>query len=60
MEFERLSRDLANLDDRHSTTQRELAIQFQRIAQLQAELDVIRAAWNKIKAKKQVKRARAR
>jgi hypothetical protein len=59
-EFDRLSRDVATLDDRQAATQRELAIQFQRIAQLQAELDVIRAAWNKMKGKTRLKRPRAR
>jgi hypothetical protein len=59
-EFDRLGRDFAALADRQAITQRDLAIQFQRIAELQAEIDIIRAAWSRIKAKKPVKRARAR
>ena len=59
-ELKRLSEDFDALVSRQAATQKELAIQFQRIADLQAELDVIRAAWSKMKAKGTVKRSRAR
>lgn len=48
-EFDRLSKDFLVLAERQSATQQELAIQFQRIADLQAELDTIRGAWAKLK-----------
>jgi predicted nucleic acid-binding Zn-ribbon protein len=59
-EFNRLRHEFEELASRQDATQRELAIQFQRIAELQAEIDVIRAAWSKIGPKAAVKRPRAR
>jgi hypothetical protein len=59
-EFERLSEEFDALSERQLATQQELAIQFQRIADLQAELDLIRAAWSRLRAKPGLKRARPR
>lgn len=58
-EFDRLSRDVQSLVEGQAATQQELAIQFKRIADLQAEIDVIRAAWTKMK-RKTVKKTRGR
>jgi hypothetical protein len=43
-EFERLEREIRKLVERVNETTRELGIQFERIAQLQADIDIIRAA----------------
>ena len=59
-EFDRLSKEFSKLAERQAATQQELAIQFQRIADLQAEIDVIRAAWSKLKPKATRRTARRR
>jgi hypothetical protein len=56
-EFEKLSRDLQKLAGQQSAITRELEIQFARIADLQADIDVIRSAWTKMKSKRRAKRA---
>jgi predicted nucleic acid-binding Zn-ribbon protein len=43
-EFENLSQELQKVKDQQSAMNRELEIQFKRIADLQAEIDLIRAA----------------
>lgn len=59
-EFNRLRQEVGELTGRQEAAQRELAIQFQRIAELQAEIDLIRAAWSKLRPKTAVKRPRPR
>lgn len=44
VELERLDRDVQKLMQRLEAVDRELAIQFDRIAALQADIDLIRAA----------------
>ena len=56
-EFDRLNREFGKLAERQAAAQQELAIQFQRIAALQAEIDVIRAAWAKMRPKAKRKTA---
>jgi hypothetical protein len=52
-EFLRLEREVRKLADRINETTRELGIQFERMAQLQADVDIIRAAWAKTDRRKQ-------
>jgi hypothetical protein len=59
-EFDRLRREIATFGDMHAATERDLAIQFQRIAEMQAEIDVIRASWSKIRPKNALRRVRPR
>ena len=58
-DINRLKQDIEALAESQAATQKELAIQFQRIAELQAEIDVIRGAWSRIK-RKTAKKARSR
>lgn len=46
-EFERLSRELEKVVSQQSAMNRELEIQFRRIADLQAEIDLIRSTLDK-------------
>jgi hypothetical protein len=52
-EFLRLEGEVLKLADRINETTRELGIQFERMAQLQADVDIIRAAWAKTDRRKQ-------
>jgi hypothetical protein len=54
-EFERLSRTVRELADRLAATEKELEIQFTRIADIQAELDGVRSAWGQMKPKRTAK-----
>ena len=47
-EFENLSQELQKVLDQQATMKRELEIQFRRIADLQADIDLIRSAWTKM------------
>jgi hypothetical protein len=58
--FERMSRELYKVIDRQDAMARELEIQFQRIADVQADIDIIRAAWRKMKPRRPAKPGRAR
>jgi hypothetical protein len=46
-ELDLLTRAVEKLTERQDETTRELEIQFKRIAELQADIDLIRAAWTK-------------
>ena len=46
-EFDRAMDRIDRLSQHLSDVQRELSIQFDRMAQLQADIDLIRAAWTK-------------
>ena len=58
-EFQRLSAAVQNVLERLQATDRELEIQFQRMADLQADIDVIRGAWAKVIRKRTPKSKRA-
>ena len=49
-EFDRLREKVNVLSRDLEAAHRELRIQFERIAQLQADIDLIRAAWAKVGA----------
>lgn len=46
-EFNRVLQKLDDLSQQVAAANRELAIQFKRMAQLQADIDLIRGAWAK-------------
>lgn len=46
-EFNRVLHRLEDLTQQVAAANRELAIQFQRLAQVQADIDLIRGAWAK-------------
>lgn len=52
-EFEKLSREVEKLANQQSAMNRELEIQFRRIADLQADIDLIRSTWTKRRARDQ-------
>jgi hypothetical protein len=56
-EFERLARQIDKIAERQEAITRELEIQFQRIADVQADIDIIRSAWVKTKGETKQKRA---
>jgi hypothetical protein len=58
--FAKLSRELQRVASQQSAMSRELEIQFTRIADLQADIDLIRSAWTKMKSKQPAKRERDR
>jgi hypothetical protein len=47
-EFSRLTHEVSRLSNELAAAQRELRIQFERMAQLQADIDIIRGAWSKV------------
>ena len=51
-EFDRAMDRIDRLSKQLSDVQRELSIQFDRIAQLQADIDLIRAAWTNVRVAK--------
>ena len=51
-EFERLTRKIEQMRERMDAIAREQEIQFQRIAEVQAAIDLIRSAWSKTKRRK--------
>ena len=49
-DIQRLEREIQELRTVLDQHHRELAVQLTRIAQVQADLDLIRAAWTKVRA----------
>ena len=49
-EFDRAMDRIDRLSKQLSDVQRELSIQFDRIAQVQADIDLIRGAWTNVKS----------
>ena len=47
-DYHRLTEHVARLTEQMAAANRELEIQFKRIAELQAEIDVMRGAWAKL------------
>ncbi len=46
-EFEKLTREIRRIDTRQEALSRELEIRVRRIAEVQADIDLIRSAWTK-------------
>ena len=51
VEIDRLTREMEKVVARQIATEKELAIQFKRIADLQADIDLIRGAWSKMRTR---------